>query len=139
MLNPFEDIRWHPSVQEIRRNGVVLFVGMEVIASLLFFAFGRAGVSLIFAGIGPALLLLSLVPWTGRWVYVGIFFLAACFGIVVSNVLLVFFFFFLLTPVAWLLRGRKVKPVAVKEDPDVISNWQERSSQEDPTRYFKQY
>ncbi len=139
MINPFEDIRWHPAVPEIRRNGIILFIGLEILACILFFASGRTGFSWIPAALGPVLFLLSLFPRTGRWVYVGVYCLAASVGIVLSNVLLMLFFFLFLTPVAWILRVRKVKPVTGKKDSGAVSNWQEYSSPEDPTRYFKQY
>lgn len=147
MINPFTQINWKPSDREIRKFGLTLFIGFMVIAILI------AGVSicgsgtfpsrpvliLIFAGIIVFLLTLSL-PKLALPLYYLWFFLSACIGIVVSNLILMLFYYLLFSPFSITVRylsGRD--PLQLKKDMKKNSRWVERKGGKSLKSYLKQY
>ena len=111
MINPFKEIDWNPDPAKRRSFAVSLIVGFPCLA-LLWVAIGwlRTGVvsvegpAWLGAGAGAGVLFLA-VPSIVRPFYVLWYFLAACIGIIVGNVLMVAVFIGVVTVVGMLVRA----------------------------------
>jgi len=85
-------------------------------------------------------LLTRTVPKLTLPVYYVWFFVSACIGIVVSNVILVIFFYIIFTPFAIglkLVTGRD--PLQLKRKADAKTYWLDCKKNKDQSRYLKQY
>ena len=111
MINPFKEIKWNPDKGEKRKFARSLIFGFPIVALLMFFM-GRLTtgawhykfpVVLGIAGLAAGFVFLIL-PGIVRPFYVAWYFLAACIGIVVSNLLLGAVFFVVVTGVGLLMR-----------------------------------
>ena len=148
MINPFEQINWKPEEKDLKSFAKSLFIGFIVIGTIIFaincfkmpfqkalflhgmFAVGGIVVFLISQMI-PKILIPLYYPW---------FFISACIGIVVSNLILTMFFYLFFTPFAIgmkLLTGRD--PLQLRRKTDAKSYWCTCRQNKDLSRYLKQY
>jgi hypothetical protein len=146
MINPFKEINWAPGKKEIRKFGTVVMIGFIVI-SVLFFLLDYLNIKRIsnlfwilkcLSALGIGLFLLSYFcqkcakPFYYIW-----FFVAACIGIVVSNVILMLFFYLIFTPIGLLIRLTGRDPLKLKTVDK--TNWDEYKVKINLKRYYRQY
>ena len=147
MINPFKDINWDPDKAEVRKFGLTVLVGFVVISILI--ALGnRAGMEKFCNALNISTYLLSagiiifalsyLAPAVAKPIYLLWFFVAACIGIVVSNLILMLFFFFVFTPIGLAIRLSGRDPLKLKKAPE-SSNWDSCKPKTDLKRYYRQY
>ena len=100
------------------------------------------GFFLILARLFSAFFCLGIVsfvlPAIGKYVYKVWYFLAACIGVVVTNVLLLLFFYGFFTPIALFMR------FVVRRDPLVLKQpastmWSDHVAAKVIARYYRQY
>lgn len=146
MINPFTEINWKPGLAERRKFACSLVLGFPVVAVLLLLA-GRwhAGiwnlkVPLIVGGAGVcAGLMLLAIPQIARPFYLAWYFVGACVGIVLGNLLLAGAFYVLITGIGLLKRAFGSQPIRKSLDRTASSYWQEAEQTKDPQRYYSQY
>ncbi|OGV35028.1 MAG: hypothetical protein A2020_10875 [Lentisphaerae bacterium GWF2_45_14] len=149
MINPFSEINWTPDKDAVHRFGKSMLIGFPCLA-LLFLAVSVCRgiplshalifpISLTVAGIliwtiaanAPRLALVFYYPW---------FFLAACIGFFLSNLLLVIFYYLIFSGIAVIVRSLTSRdPLSLKYKEGQNSWWVEHKSHSDLKRYFKQY
>ena len=145
MINPFRDINWQPDVAERRKFAISLMIGFPALAAIwqvvgLALGTGWSGTLAWVAGGGFALgVLLWLVPQISKPVYLIWYFLAACIGLVISNLLLGAFYYLVLTPVGLVMRlfGRDL--MRRKFDRSAPTYWDPVDPAADLQRYYRQY
>ena len=148
MINPFEQINWQPKDKDIKSFGKSMIIGFACIAAIFFLVqifrtpFNKAIVMpLCLLGFGVLMFLLTrIVPKLTLPVYYVWFFVSACIGIVVSNVILMIFFYLIFTPFAIGLKlatGRD--PLQLKRKADAKTYWLDCKKNKDQSRYLKQY
>ncbi len=147
MINPFEQINWNPDDKALKSFGTSMLIGLCTIAILIcavnFFRASSHSFSfpLILASLGLLLFILSrIAPKAVIPVYYPWFFIAACIGIVVSNLILTAFFYLFFTPFAIglkLFTGRD--PLQLKKSADKKTYWTACSADKGLSRYLKQY
>jgi len=143
MINPFQEINWRPTDKDMERFGKVIFAGAVVVALGCFWLSGGAGVlgPYLILFIGFAVFFLAmLAPRAALPFYYLWFFLSACIGTVVANLLMLLFFYLVFTPFAWAARtisGRD--PLHLKKNPAANSYWVEKTAEPELKRYLKQY
>lgn len=148
MLNPFTEINWKPGVNERRKFALGLMLGFPGMALILFLAgwlvkghwqanlpvapwLGGAGVAL--GGI------LWAVPKIAKPFYVVWYFLAACLGLVLGNLLLAGFFYLMLTPVGLAKRCFTKTVITKSFDRRTTTYWKDAGPASEPERYYKQF
>ncbi len=147
MINPFKEINWRPDEAETRKFGLTVLVGFAVISVLIVLG-SHAGMEKFSNALDISTYLLSagiiifavsyLAPAAARPLYLIWFFVAACIGIVVSNLILMLFFYLVFTPIALLMRLFGRDPLKLKKSPD-LSNWDSCKRKTDLKRYYRQY
>jgi len=147
MINPFKEINWHPDGAETRKFGLTVLVGFAVISVLIVLG-GYAGVekfsnvpdiSTYLLSAGIIIFAVSyFAPAVARPLYLIWFFVAACIGIVVSNLILMIFFYLVFAPIGLLMRLSGRDPLKLKKSPG-LSNWDACKRKTDLKRYYRQY
>lgn len=147
MINPFKEINWKPSKPEIRKTGKAMLLGFAAIAAVIFLLnkLGFTDITLnsiplkwILSGGFSAGVLMVLLPSLGKPVYLIWFFVAACMGIVISNLVLslVYYVIFGAMALAMKLFGRdKLNLRNSKKS----TSWIACEPVKDIKRYFNQY
>lgn len=148
MVNPFAEIDWNPDRKAVKAFGKIVFMVSVVVAPIAFGlhmgleSAGAKGFFLflsrlfsVFLGLG---ILSYLLPAIGRYIYKVWYFLSACIGLVVTNVLLLLFFYAFFTPIAYLMR------YVFHRDPLVLKRptgtmWNAHLVPETMARYYRQY
>ena len=146
MINPFTEINWNPGLDERRRFARSLMLGFPVVAVLLLLA-GRwhtgewnLKAPLIVGGAGVcAGLLLLAIPQIARPFYMVWYFVGACVGIVLGNLLLAGVFYVLITGIGLLKRAFGRQPIRKSLDRKASTYWHDAEPADDPQRYYSQY
>jgi len=146
MMNPFKEINWKPGPEDRRKFARSLVLGFPVVAILLLLA-GRwhtgawhLKVPLMIGGVGVcAGLLLLAIPQIALPFYVAWYFVGACVGIVLGNLLLASAFYVLITGIGLLKRAFGRRPIQRLPDRTASSYWREAERPSDPQRYYSQY
>jgi hypothetical protein len=147
MINPFKEIDWSPDRAKRRTFAISLMIGFPVIAALGFLmAWWRGGSLpapagyLWLAGGGVAAgALFYAVPAIVRPFYVAWYFLAACIGIVVANVLMAVIYFGVVTPFGMIARSTRGLTLKKSLDRGRKSYWIDAERQVPPERYYRQF
>ncbi|MCP5517808.1 MAG: hypothetical protein H7A45_11205 [Verrucomicrobiales bacterium] len=146
MLNPFTQVNWQPDRAEKRRFGLSLIIGFPIFALALFGLRRLLHDSVAPApfvwlgGIGCAVgVVLYLLPFLARPVYLVWYGLACCIGFVVSNVLLALFYYVPVTAIGLGLRVAGRDSMQRRKADSAASYWHDVKPTADPERYFRQY
>jgi len=146
MINPFSQINWSPTDRDVRKFGLTIFIGFTILAVALaalaqWKGAGTWKPAFILLAAGLAVWgLASLAPKPSLPLYYIWFFLSACVGFVVSNLIMVMFFYLFFTPFAVIIRactGRD--PLHLRKPVSAKSYWHEVKTRRDLSSYFKQY
>ena len=146
MINPFKEINWNPVREERRKFARSLVLGFPCVAVLLLLAGRMHGGAWSFrtpviiggTGMGLGLVLLAL-PDLAKPFYVVWYFLGACIGIVVGNVLLAAAFYVFITVIGLLKRLFGRQAIRKTVDKAAATYWVDASQPDDPKRYYSQY
>jgi hypothetical protein len=146
MINPFTEINWKPGLDESRKFARSLVLGFPIVAVLLLLA-GRwhTGVwnlkaSLIIGGAGVCVgFLLLAIPQIARPFYMVWYFVGACVGIVLGNLLLAGAFYVLITGIGLLKRAFGRQAIRKSLDRAASTYWQDAEPAKDPQQYYSQY
>lgn len=149
MINPFHEINWKPTSEDIRKLAVTLLIGSFVVSLILLIInccrmpFSSAALlPLCFSGAGILVFVISLfappvlIPLYYVW-----FFVSACIGIVISNLILVIFFYLIFSLFALCLRIlTRRDPLGLKRKTgENASYWIRPGRVGDKKRYLEQY
>ena len=148
MVNPFAEINWNPDRKAVKEFGRIVLIVSVVVVPL---AFGlhawldneRASgffqfLSRLFSVFFCLGLVSLLLPTIGKYIYKVWYFLSACIGMVITNVLLLLFFYAFFTPLAILMRYVfRRDPLKLKQPSE--SMWNDHSNPSAVTRYYRQY
>lgn len=147
MINPFRDINWHPDERQVRDFGKTLLAGFSIVSILLLIvSFASSGTCSarfpIFIMLGGYLAYLTTIisAKMSLPIYWSLFFVSACIGTIVSNLLLILFFHMFFSPFAIILRvitGRD--PLRLKKKSGLKSGWKDCEQKKDLKRYYRQY
>lgn len=148
MINPFEHINWKPQEKDFKSFGKSMLIGFFVIAviiavvNILRLPIQKAIIlPVILTLIGIFLYLTSLtIPKALTPVYYPWFFISACIGFLISNLLLTAFFYLFFTPFAIgmkLMTGRD--PLQLKKKTTALTYWNECAKDKKISKYLKQY
>lgn len=146
MINPFTQINWAPSDTEIKKFGKTLLIGFVLISILIaVISYFRSGIAwspvLILSGIGVLVFALtSTAPKLSLPLYYVWFFVAACMGVVISNLILAAFYYLMFTPFSTgmkIITGRD--PLTLEKHTDKRTYWVNYKQKHDLKSYFKQY
>ena len=146
MINPFKEINWKPDEADTRKFGLTVLVGFVVISILIALG-GHFGVekfaklpdiSIYLLSAGIIIFTLSyLAPSLAKPLYLVWFFIAACIGIVISNLILMLFFYLIFTPIGILMRMSGRDPLRLRAP--TTTNWIAYRAKSDLKRYYRQY
>jgi hypothetical protein len=147
MINPFKEINWKPDSKELRKFAWSLIVGFPFVASFLFLAQGikthalpGAHVFLMLGGIGAGVgLVCLLIPSIAKLLYPIWYFLAACIGIVMANLILMLLFFGLFAPMGLFMRLVGRDPLNLKWKRSATSHWIDAPPPPPASQYFRQF
>jgi hypothetical protein len=145
MINPFADIRWNPDIAERKKFGQSLMIGFPVIAIVLGTVNRIAsgawhGGFLWLAVIGFAAgLVFFLLPQFAKPFYLVWYVLAACIGVVISNIALGAFYYLMIAPVGLIMRLSGRDPLRRRTSSEATSYWRDVEKAVDPKRYFRQF
>lgn len=144
MVNPFTEINWHPDRSAVKAFGrIVMLVSVIVApAAIGLFHWLEKGFFLFLSRLFFVFLVLGIVsfvlPALGKYIYKVWYFLSACIGLVVTNVILLLFFFAFFTPIALFMR------YIVRRDPLTLNQpastmWTDHEPAKSVARYYRQY
>jgi hypothetical protein len=148
MINPFQEVEWHPSRKEKRKFARTLLLGFPILA-LFLLLLGRVKIGQWHANAGPALwvssvggsigLIFYLLPALAGPFYVAWYFAACCVGFVVSNVSLACVFYLVLTPIGLIRRLFKARRVRKTFDRQARTYWRDADQTTDVVHYYRQF
>ena len=147
MINPFKEINWKPAATDLRKFAWSLVIGFPCIATVFFLAkWISAGALpeprffLMLGGIGVAVGLVSLVITPlARLLYPVWYFLAACVGIVMANLIFMVLFFGIFTPMGLFMCLIGRDPLNLKWKRSAASHWIDAPPAPPASQYFRQY
>ena len=146
MLNPFNEVNWHPDLAEKRKFAKSLIIGFPCVSMLLLLSGWLATKTLNFnliiyiGGFGFLIGLFLLVfPGCARPFYVVWYSLACCIGIVVGNLLLGVVFYVFILGTGSLLRTLGRGSISKSFDKQAPTYWRDAKQPSDPRRYFRQF
>jgi hypothetical protein len=134
------DIKWNPSIKELRwfgGLGILFFAG---VASVMYFKHEAASAAGWTFGIAFTVCIIGLiVPKFMRIVYVVWMVLVFPLGFVISYLALIVVFYLVIAPIGLIMRLTGYDPMRLKRDPDADTYWVERKQEQDSARYFRQF
>ena len=145
MVNPFNDVNWHPDDAARRRFGRSLVIGFPIIGVVLWVVLRTTtgewtSWAWWLAGIGTAT---GLVCWTVpvmAWpVYLLWHAVGASIGIVVSNLLLITTWLITILPIGMIMRALRRDPMKRTIDRKATTYWRSTENPSAPERYFRQF
>ncbi len=146
MINPFKEINWSPNNTDIKDfgrsliiGGVILLTGISLYRT--FFPVTGNGIKLVqmlFSLIIILGFMAQLLPAISKPVYFVWFFIGACMGTVVSNLLFLVFYYLFFTPISFVVKLNGRDPLKIKAK-NCNSNWVDKPETHDAKRYFRQY
>lgn len=147
MINPFKEINWKPGIEELRKFAWSLIIGFPCIAIVFFLvkwmkthAMPDANGFLMLGGIGAAVGLVSLlVAPLARLLYPIWYFLAACIGIVMANLIFMVMFYGLFTPIGVFMRLIGRDALNLKWKRSAASHWIDAPPAPPAEQYFSQF
>lgn len=147
MINPFKEINWKPDAVELRTFAWSLVIGFPCIAIVFFLATWvkthtapEPRSFLMLGGIGAAVGVACLVIQPlARLLYPVWYFLAACIGIVVSNLIFAILFYGLFTPIGLVMRVIGRDALNLKWKRSAATHWIDAPPAPPAERYFSQF
>ena len=147
MINPFKEINWKPENTDLRKFAWSLIIGFPCIAIVFFLVkwikthtMPDAHFFLMLGGIGAAVGLVSLIITSvARVLYPVWYFLAACIGIVMANLIFMFLFFGIFTPMGLFMRLIGRDPLNLKWKKSAATHWIDAPPAPPASQYFRQY
>lgn len=147
MINPFKEINWKPGATELRKFAWSLVIGFPSIALIFFLVawlrgghLPEPGGSLELAGGGVVAGLVSMAaPALARPLYLVWYAVAACIGLVVSNLLFVAIYYVMFAPIGLVARVFGRDPLGLRVHRESSTHWREAPPTPPPARYFRQY
>ena len=145
MINPFLEINWKPDRAAMLDFGKALVIGGGILLTIA--SIYRIGIcpsraaksmQIVFCVIIICGFSALLFPTLTKPVYFVWFFVGACIGIVVANLLFSVFFYLFFTPIAMIVRFSGRDPLRLRP-PDGPSYWVDHDTPKDPKRYYRQY
>jgi len=147
MINPFKEINWKPGPNDLRKFAWSLIIGFPCIALVFYLGKWMAGRAmpeprffLTLAGMGAATGLVCLwVPPIARPLYHVWYALAACVGLVVSNLIFALIFYGLFAPMGLFMRLIGRDALNLRWRRGSATYWMEAPPPPPPAQYFNQY
>ena len=147
MINPFKEINWQPDTAELRKFAWSLIIGFPCIAIVFFLAKWAKTQSvpeprffLLLGGIGAAAGVVSLlIRPLARLLYPVWYFLAACVGIVMANLIFAVLFYGLFTPIGLFMRVIGRDALNLKWKKSAATHWIDAPPAPPAERYFSQF
>lgn len=147
MINPFKEINWKPGATDLRKFAWSLITGFPCIAIVLFLGKWIAGRAmpeprffLMLGGIGAAIGLVCLrVPFVARPLYYVWYALAACIGLVMSNLIFALMFYGLFTPMGLFMRLIGRDALNLRWRRGAATYWTDAPPAPPAAQYFNQY
>ena len=147
MINPFKEINWKPDSVELRKFAWSLLIGFPCIAILFFLAkwikthaLPDAQFFVMLGGVGAAVgLVCLLISAIARLLYPIWYFLAACIGIVMANLIFMFLFFGIFAPMGLFMRLVGRDPLNLKWKRSAASYWFDVPPPPPASQYFRQF
>jgi hypothetical protein len=143
MINPFTEINWSPDTEALRAFGKSLIIGGAILALV---TFGLSKVwdathwkvlNQVFLIMIPCGVVFMIVPILGKPIYYVWYFLAACIGFVISNVILVAFYYLFFSVIALVIRTTGRDPLQLKKPSQ--GTWSDHQKPDSKSRYYRQY
>jgi hypothetical protein len=147
MINPFKEINWKPGATDLRKFAWSLIIGFPCIALVFFLGKWLAGRAmpeprffLLLGGIGAATGLVCLrAPIIARPLYHVWYALAACIGLVMSNLIFALMFYGIFTPMGLFMRLRGRDALNLKWRKGTATYWIDAPPAPPAAQYFNQY
>ncbi len=148
MINPFKEINWKPGSTELRKFSISLIIGFPVIAIVFFLvtwmkngALPAADFFLKLGGIGAAVGIVSMIIQPlAKLLYPVWYFLAACIGIVLSNLVFMILYYLMFAPLGLFMRFIiRRDPLALRFDRKNATYWLDAPPTPPASRYFSQF
>jgi hypothetical protein len=128
-------VRWHPSIAELRKFGLVLIVGFGILGGLFLWR-GKPHVAhwlwIVGGGVGVWALLL---PRWSVWFYRVWMSLGVVIGAISSRIVMTAVFFVIITPVALFFRLKGRDALTLKKPSNPESYWIKHPEQFDESYY----
>ncbi|MEZ4299843.1 MAG: SxtJ family membrane protein [Polyangiaceae bacterium] len=135
-----KELNTKPSASDLRQFGLIFLGGTAALGVVFWQVFDHnLDRAKFFFIAGAAVMVLSLIPPIGRYLYIVWMFFGLTMGLVTSPVIMFLLFLLLIVPVGIIfkLTGRDL--MRRKLDDKADSYWEEYPKAEDPSRYVKQF
>ncbi|MBK8252255.1 MAG: hypothetical protein IPK82_06250 [Polyangiaceae bacterium] len=134
------ELNTKPSASDLRQFGLIFLAGTAILGLVFWFVFDhnydRAKYFFIAGG---AVMVLSLIPPIGRYLYIVWMGLGLTMGLVTSPIIMFLLFVVLIVPVGIIFKVTGRDLMKRQLDDKAESYWEEYPKHEDPTRYVKQF
>ena len=146
MVNPFKEVNWSPSRDELKTFAKSLIIGFPIVGVLMLLGFRLMDghwdpqTPLKVGGIGAAAgVMFWLIPAIARPFYAVWYAAACCIGIVVANIVLGIVFYVFVTGLALGMKLIGRDPMRRKLDREAKTYWLDAQQPTDPKRYYSQF
>ena len=146
MINPFKEIDWSPDLKARKQFALSLIIGFPCVGVVMLLIARlvsgdwKPEIPMYVGGIGLGLgIVLRLVPQISKPFYVVWYGLAACIGIVVSNLIVSLIYLTVVTPVGLTMRAFGRQPIVKKPAPGKRTYWRDADPEPEARRYYRQY
>ena len=138
---PLVEMKWRPSIKELRSFGVIAVIMMTLIGMILHWWKGISITCVLYmVAAGVVVFLLSRVrAQLVKPVYIGLQLVTLPIGMVVSFVLMALFYYIIITPIGLFFRLIGRDPLCRKFDRRADSYWVPHRPADSAARYFKQF
>ena len=133
------EINKNPSPRTLRQFSIAGGVFAAIVGYLFMTPGGSLIVPATIWSLGAAVAVLGLIkPPLVLWVYLGMSWLTAPIGIVISLTVLAIVYYIVVTPIGLVMRLLGNDPLGRRREPDAETYWRKRKEPE-PNRYFRQF
>ena len=134
------DIKWNPSIKELRWFGGLAIVFFAGAAGVIYYRTESASAAAWTFGIALVVCTIGLtVPAFMRIVYVVWMVLVFPIGLVISYLALVVVFFLVITPIGLIMKVTGYDPMRQKTNSETNTYWVQRKQEQESGRYFRQF
>lgn len=135
------ELNTRPSASDLRQFGLIFLAGTAIIGLVFWQVYdgGKLDRAKYFFIAGAAVMLLSLVPPIGRYLYIVWMAFGLTMGLVTSPVIMFLLFLLLIVPVGIVFKITGRDLMRRKLDDKADSYWEDYPKADDPSRYVKQF
>lgn len=134
------DLNLNPTKRELRIFSLAALVFLTIVAWLVWRKSGSTTAAAVLVAVGGVIAILGLtVPRAIRPVFIVLMVINYPIGWLMTHIVMAVIFYLVVTPLAVIMKLAGRDPMERRFDRSASTYWKPRSTETDPSRYFRQF